>query len=149
MSLKSSYYLTAILSIHRGWNKGKFSNAKPLYFLSIIKCIEDGVILGNRFIYNAQIENAYLDTCALYEPNVKPAPFYKPFYHSIKESYYDIKWINGKLPEHKWHTPSAKFLRENVEYAYLDDGLWELLQDKEIRDEYRKAIISHFLTSEQ
>ena len=54
----------------------------------------------------------------------------------------DFYFIKGK----KAHTtPSAKFLRENVEYACLDDDLWELMQDPETRNELRDAIIKHFI----
>ena len=47
MKLEFDYYKTSILSIHRGMALGKPSNAKPLYLLSIIECIEDGLIIGN------------------------------------------------------------------------------------------------------
>ena len=145
MNLKTSYYKNSILSIHRGLAFGVPSNAKPLFLLAIIKGIEDGVILGNRFAYEEKLESIYAGLCSFYEPNRKAAPFYKPFYHSIREQYYNIKWKNGEIPNHKWHTPSPKFLKENVEYAYLDDGLWELLHDKVVRDEFCELIVNYYL----
>ena len=41
MSLQTSYYRNVILSIHRGWKNGLYSNAKPLFLLTIIKGIEE------------------------------------------------------------------------------------------------------------
>lgn len=64
------------------------------------------------------------------------------------EEFYHIKWNAGVVPPRQAQSPSGKFLTENVDYAYLDDTLWELLQDKEIREEYKEAIITHYLKAE-
>ncbi len=148
MNLKISYYKNSLLSIHRGIAFGAPSNAKPLYFLAIIKGIEDGVLLGNKITYENKLKAIYEELCAQYEPNRKAAPYFKPFFHSIREIYYDIKWKGGQIPDHKWHTPSPKFLKENIEYAHLDDGLWDLLQDQSVRIEFRELIVNHYLKTE-
>ena len=56
--------------------------------------------------------------------------------------------MQGLFPPRQTQSPSGKFLTENVDYAYLDDTLWELLQDKDIREEYKEAIITHYLKAE-
>lgn len=145
MSLKASYYKNLILSTHRGYNKGIASNAKPLYMLSIFKGVEDGILIGNKIVFDKAITNLYIETCQLLEPWRSPAHFYKPYFHLKSEPYYYIKWKNGINITNALRTPSAKFLRENVEYACLDDDLWELLQDPDTRNELRDAIIEHFI----
>ena len=145
MNLKSSYYINCILSIRRGIAFGIPSNAKPLFLLSIIKGIEEHIIMENKYKYDDGLENIYKELCVFYEPNRKAAPFYKPYYHSASENYYDIKWIGDTIPIHKWHTPSPKFIRENIDYTYLDEGLWNLLQDKSVREEFRELIVTNYL----
>lgn len=140
MNLQVSYYKSCVLSIHRGLAFGVPSNAKPLFLLTIIKGIEEGTIIGNQIKYDDTIERKYNELCKLYEPSRKPAPLYKPFYHSDKENYYSIKWKNGHMPDHNYHTPSSRFIKDNMEYAYLESGFWDMLQDKEVRDGI-KAII--------
>lgn len=147
--LELSYYKNLLLSIHRGWAKGRFSNAKPLYLLSIIDGISAGVILENKLVYNKALEYLYIKSCKQYEPEIKMAPFYKPFYHSSKEEYYFLSWKNGKEPTHTWHTPSGKIIREQIEYAYIDPPLWNILQDPKIREEYKIEIINHYLSPNQ
>ncbi len=145
MGLKVSYYTNLILSTGRGYNKGLPSNAKPLYLIAIIDGISCGDIMGNKLHFDETLLSLYINTCKKLEPWREAAKFYKPFFHMKSEPYYFIKWKDGVKNINASQTPSAKYLRENVEYACLDDELWELLQDSETRNELRDAIIQHFI----
>lgn len=145
MGLKASYYTNLILSTGRGLNKGVPSNAKPLYLLAIMEGISNGVLMGNKLKFDDILQNLYEDVCIRFEPWRKAAKFYKPFFHMKSEPYYFIKWKDDVRWIKASKTPSAKFLRENVEYACLDDDLWDLLQDPETRNELRDAIIDYFI----
>lgn len=146
MSLKSSYYKTTLLGIKRGNYRGAFSNAKPLFVIALIEAITEGAIWGNKIIYiSDRLKSIYTSTSKTLEPERTVTPIHMPFFHLLTEPFYHIKWITGIKPPMAAHTPSAKFLRENVEYACLDDELWELLQDPETRNELRDAIIQHFI----
>ena len=46
----------------------------------------------------------------------------------------------------KGHTPSKAWLKENVDFAYFDESLWILLQNKVWRMKLRDYIIEHKLT---
>lgn len=134
--------------MHRGIAQGSPSNAKPLLLLAIIKGIEEGSIIGNKIEFNESINNDYQTLCNLFEPDRKAAPLFKPFYHSKREEYYNLKWKDGDLPVvPKGHTPSAKFLREHLDYAYLNDGLWEILQSQAARKEFKNLIIDNYLNT--
>ena len=58
------------------------------------------------------------------------------------EAFFHLKWLKTRI---KTHTPSAKFIRENVEYAYFDNALWDILQDCQMREYFKSIIISNFL----
>lgn len=146
MGLRTSYYKNLLISLKRGSYQGVFSNAKPLFYLAIFKGIEEGWIMGNIIKYDEQLESKYLEMYNIYDAVTKLAPFYKPYYHSTGEPFYDIHWKAGKKPDfNKVHTPSPKLIRDYCEYAYFDDGLWELLQDPESREELRNTIINQYL----
>lgn len=98
-------------------------------------------------MYAEQLENVYKRLSATYEPTIKAALFYKPFFHLSKDSFYTLVWKKSKEPLKGCHTPSAKYIRENIAYAYLDPELWDLLQDAEVRSEFREAIINHYLVN--
>jgi hypothetical protein len=146
MNLKLSYYKNEVLCTHRGNNRGKVSNAKPFFLLALFDLIEDGVIIDNKISFNSDILKETYQNKAISFKRYNPiTPFYKPFFHLNSESYYQIKWKANNKPKGAGKTPSAKFLRENVEYASLDDDLWQLLQDKDARNEIKEAIISYFI----
>ena len=110
--------------------------------------IKKGAIIGNKIKFNNVLLILYKEACVKFEPWREAAKFYKPFFHMNSEPYYYIKWKNGVKELDASHTPSANFLRENAEYACLDDDLWNLLQDSEIRNELKEAIVQHFINRE-
>lgn len=140
-----TYYRTMIQSMSRGRKNGNQSNAKPLYLLALITLIGDGNIVKNRIPFSDSIVSRYAELCAELEPSIVLTPMYKPFFHLNSESYYHIKWRGNSAPKDASRTPSARYLRENIEYAALDDELWLLLQNEEARNEIKEAIISYFI----
>ena len=154
MRLKNEAYLTALLKIKRGNKDGVFSNAKPLMMLTLIEAIEQSVMVENKILFDNEelrklykrvSSKSYDEECCLIRTNVRVTPFQMPFFHLNAEEYYHIKWKEELTPPRQAASPSAKYLRENVSYAYLDPELWDLLQDPQARDEFRKAIVSHYL----
>lgn len=145
--LKRKYYQTELIRIHRGNSRGVFINAKPLYVISLIECIDKGILLENKIEYPApEIAKVYLETCEKYEPGRKLSPFILPYFHISTESFYDIQWKGTKfVPSRHAHSPSGKYLKENVSYAYLDEALWDLLQEPNVREQYRELIVNFFL----
>lgn len=143
--LRIQYYKDTLLQTKRGNNKGVLSNAKPILFLSLIELIQKQAVENNRIYFSKEIEDYYKLTFGLYESNTKVTPFHKPFFHLSTDGYWHICWKEGTCPKFQAHTPSKKHLRENVLYAYLDDGLWNILQDAEARSFLHQSLIDFFI----
>ncbi len=139
--LKISYYKNLLLSMTVAKSHGAINIAKPVLLLAIFDGIERVDIQGTRILYCEQLITRYNAIFQQYREAITP-PVY-PYYYLDSEEFYYIKGAKAKT------TPSAKFLREHVEYASLDDDLWTLLQDAVIRDEFKEAIIKHYIKSEQ
>ena len=136
--LKISYYKHLLLSMNVARCHGQINIAKPIMFLSILQGIEDESIKANRILYSESLINTYNNLFKRYSKTAITSSVY-PYYYLGSEDFYFIKGRKAQT------TPSAKFLRENVEYACLDDDLWDLLQDPETRNELRDAIIDYFI----
>ena len=72
--------------------------------------------------------------------------FVRPYFHLCSAPFYHLIWQEGVKPPSNSATPSAKYLRENLLYAKLDDELWALLQEAESREYLKRSIIHCYLT---
>ena len=136
-SIKLTYYKNMLLSATQKVTNGKANIAKPILLLTFFKVIAEGHIIGNKILLDEQLISTYKKIFKEYA-EVITNPEY-PFYYLRNDGFYFIKGRTDKK------TPSAKYLRDHCEYAYFDDGLWELLQDPESREELRNTIINHYL----
>ena len=148
--LKLQFYRIAFMQIKRGNNRGVNSNAKPIFCLSLIEAIETGVLETNEISFiDERIHKIYLSQFNYYCPNSTITPIAMPFFHCNREPFFSIEWNNITKPPMQAHSPSARFLRENVKYARFENALWDLLQDKECRQTLRNVIIQSFLIAKQ
>lgn len=140
--LKLQYYRVILLQTKRGNSKGILINAKPILLIALFDCIEKGLIGNNKILFEDKLQQGYENFYRIYEPERPITPFYKPFFHLQTDGYWHLYWNNCTERKAK----SAKYLRDNVKYASLDNALWDLLQDTEARNILRDAVISYFLT---
>ena len=137
-SILLSLYNDAFASIHCQIIRGKLNIAKPLIIMSMFELIEQEHVFLNKF-YIADIKESYERLQKKYSSTT---PYQCPLYFLENESFYHLKWKNGRI---KTHTPSAKLIRENVEYAYFDNALWDLVQKQEMRNHFRTIIENYYL----
>ncbi len=158
MDLFAETYKDLLLRTKRGNNHGILSNAKPVFVLSIIDAISNGVIIGNKIdfeneglqeIYKKSFTRYQNKSTSIFRANIHITPYNLPFFHLNAEPYYHIKWKEGIIPPQQAKSPSFKFLKENVQFSYLDNELWNLLQTTEIRTEYQKSLILKFFSNEK
>jgi putative restriction endonuclease len=139
--LKLQYYRTVLTQTKRGNGRGRIINAKPIFLVALFEYIERGFAHNNKILFDSELKKCYENHYSLYEPEKQATPFCKPFFYLQSDGYWQLTWNNNieKI------IVSAKFLRENVKYASLDNALWDLLQNAEARNILREAVINYFL----
>lgn len=139
-------YKDMLLSIRQGNGTNGKSIAKPILMLSIIDVISLSKLECNQILWSdSQLNDSYKRLMLQYD-NQGQIPLVVPYYHLASAPFYHLVWQKENRPPIKGHTPSAKYLRENLLYAKLDDELWDLLQDAESRDYLKRSIIKRYLT---
>lgn len=147
-------YRDSLLNTHRGNCRGVISNAKPLLLIAIIDAIDAGIIIENKIFFdNFELENIYKKlfiSCDVnydgpISSNLKVTPYQLPFFHLNMEKYYHIKWKEGIIPPVQAKSPSRRYLKDNVRYAYLDENLWQLLLVPSNRVFIREALVTKFI----
>lgn len=139
-TLKISLYRDSILKMTCGTYHGTVIKAKPILLGVVLSAIDDGLITENKIPLSNEIIELYKRAYSTYGGKI--TPFFKPYYYLQYEEFWHLKW---KVREDKALRPGLTMLRENVEYAYLDNELWELLQDETIRNEFRSVIENYYL----
>lgn len=136
--LKTTYYANSIISMKCQKVGDVPKIAKPAMLLAIFKLIGEGKILGNKIMFNSELIERYKALHTEYRRG-KVSRYDYPFYYMRSDGFYHLR---GNT---QTKNCTAKFIRDNIEYAYFDDDLWELLQDKETREYFQQVIIDHFL----
>ncbi|MBO5614531.1 MAG: hypothetical protein J5932_00215 [Prevotella sp.] len=102
--------------------------------------IEKDFVHDNCIYFDKVSEEFYKKISATYGEAI--TPFFKPFYYLQFDGFWHLK---GKRDNVKTNRPSPRFIRENIEYAFLDNALWDLLQEASIREHFKLIIESHHL----
>ena len=143
------HYTRLILNIRQAKKYGETIVAKPVLLLALIDGIEDGVFSNNLIQLNEWLEKRYETLMRIYTrhsifPNI--TEINNPFWHLESDGFWHLNYPGERL--NKSHTPSKAWLKENVEFAYFDESLWILLQNKVWRTKMRDYIIEHKLTDD-
>lgn len=134
-------YRQMFASLKRGNHRGVFSNANPIYLISLIDYLpalkENEFKWGDKAFLTTYLSNT---TQLVASP---PTPIIKPFFHLSSEPFYTLVWRENP-PDKLLKFPSARLLKDYLDYAKLDDELWKLLQDESSRLFLRECIIKNY-----
>ena len=134
-------YCQLFCCLKRGNVRGVFSNAKPIFLLTLLNT--NSIILSNHLLWNnKEFECSYTKLFVKWDPS-KVTPIWKPFYYLSSEPFYNLCWKKTP-PTELLNRPSSRLLKEYLDYAKLDDDLWMLLQDENNRKYLQDCIINHY-----
>lgn len=115
---------------------------KPILMLTIIQLIETESLCENRIYLNARVIKAFLTIWTFLGSEQHNPDISKPFFHLRGDKFWHhipkkgfTKVINSKI---KLKTFDEVY--KAIKYAYLDDILFELLQDEITRNSLRTVL---------
>jgi putative restriction endonuclease len=137
------------MNIRQAKLHGEVVLAKPVMLVALIDAIENGVFTNNQFVLNDWLEGRYLMLMSKYARHSQfenITGIEKPFWHLESDGFWHLLYPGEQLS--KSQTPSKAWQKENIRYAYFDEALWILLQNKVWRLKLREYIIEHKLTDD-
>ena len=112
MDIRMKLYSEMVTKITRGNSRGQHSNAKPIFLISLIDFIP--FVQKNEFyLQNSTLAEIYKTNLDYFDKGCK-TPMLLPYYFLGSESFYELIWKSDDVPPLKSHTPSGKYLRENL-----------------------------------
>ena len=142
-----NYYTKRITNIRQKRIKGETIVAKPVLLVAIIDGIDANIFRSNQFAINDWLEGRYNMLMSQYAKDSQfddKTTIEKPFWHLETDGFWHLNYQGERLS--KGHTPSKAWLKENIDFAYFDEPLWILLQNKVWRTKLRDYIVEHKLT---
>ncbi len=143
------HYTKRIINIRQAKIHGETIVAKPVFMVAIIDAIDSNVFTNNQFAINDWLEGHYKMLMSQYAKDSQfddRTNIEKPFWHLETDGFWHLNYQGERLS--KGHTPSKAWLKDSVEFAYFDESLWILLQNKVWRTKLRDYIIEHKLTDD-
>lgn len=141
------HYSQMIMSIRQAKIHGETIVAKPVLMVAVIDGIEANVLTNNQFVINDWLEGRYNTLMSKYAKDSQfdvKTGIEKPFWHLETDGFWHLNYEGERSGKSK--TPSRAWLKDNVDFAYFDESLWIMLQNKVWRNKLREYIIEHKLT---
>ena len=142
-----AFYSKRIMNIRQARIRGEIIVAKPVLLLSLIDGIGDNVFVDNEFGLTEWLEERYLMLMRKYISSSQfsnVTGIENPFWHLATDGFWSLQY---RTEPPNGNSPSKRWLKDNVEFAYFDESLWILLQNKVWRTKLRDYIIEHKLTN--
>lgn len=142
-----SYYckLFAGLNVNSSRQRGD-AHYKPILVLSVIDLIAQGLIATNQIIVSDDLVNTFNSYWNILTSGSYKGGLHYPFIHLQSDSFWHLEFkstFNGFQPK------TTNKLKEAVEYAYLDNELFDFLKDPVFRQDLIDTLVSVWFSGNQ
>ncbi len=117
---------------------------KPSMLLAVIGLVEAGILNDNNIYFTRELIERYREifNCVRTESDHSNPHF--PYFHLKTENFWHLHPVSGREPilQAMRTVHSMKEAKENIEYAFLDDALFQLITDSISRKHLRNLLVT-------
>jgi hypothetical protein len=130
--------------MRRGGSKDEQKPHKLFMLCAVLDLFDEGVIAGNRIYFDEKLIRNFEKYFRIYakdEDWCQPGP---PFFHLRSSTFWKHKIKPGRESLYSKLTSSGggvKRIKDNIEYAYLDENSFALFSEAQYRNELRNIIL--------
>lgn len=135
----TSYYsdIFSKLKVSRSQKQG-IANHKPILLLSVIDLMTQGIIGENQIPVSDELISTFDRYWEAIGTKTRRGGLHYPFFHLQNERFWHIVF----RPDYdNLRTTTINKLKQSVEYAFLDEELFNLLQDEDSRKELVDSLV--------
>jgi putative restriction endonuclease len=124
-------------------NEG-FSPHKPSMLLAVIGMIESGLQRENKIYFSHELLERYREIFDFVRTESDHANPHFPYFHLKSEKFWHLHPVSGRgaALQSMRTVSSVRNVKENIEYAYLDDELFRLLNDPKSRSLLKQELVT-------
>ena len=137
-------YVARFRGLHVNRRDGRCSPHKPCLLLAVIELAEAAHLSKNEIHYEPALVERFARYIKVARPETSPARACFPMVYLRSDGFWHLHPKHGR-EFHAGEKPQGgyegQFLRENVEFAFLDEALYRLLLNAEARAQLRDVLI--------
>ena len=142
-------YVDIFRNLSTGVQNGKNMPHKAVLLLSILNLVDNGAIAENIIHLDKTIANTFASTWGDYLHNNKIPSVWIPFWYMKSEPFWHFKALADEnilqnLLRFAGH-PSVGQMRSVIKYAFVDEKLFSLMQERDERSKLKEALIETYL----
>ncbi|MEQ8999963.1 MAG: HNH endonuclease [Coleofasciculus sp. B1-GNL1-01] len=136
------------INVYKNKQRGGKALNQPVLLLSVIDLIAQGLIQDNKISISDELIDTFQKYWNLLNAEAfKNSDFALPFFH-LKNSEGRFWHLQFSAAYDGGRPQTINTLRRDVDYAYLDDQLFELIQDQNHRQELVDALVAAWFSSQ-
>jgi len=141
-----NYYASKFTKLNVDRAHGSPAPHKPILLLSVIELIEQGLLRYNQIPLSAELVAAFLKLWQQLGSTAHNADIGMPFFHLRSDRFWHFRPNPGfeALLSSGAKVRAVGVLRQAVEYAYLDEELFGLLQQPTSRDLLINTLLNYW-----
>ena len=133
--------------------RDKDSPNKPVLLLTIVSEIELGHLNSSRIPLSQELMQAFEKTWAtIVTDKNRKANIAQPFYHLQGDGFWKLVWKEGVTIDYlaiERVRRSKKYQQEYIDYAQLDEELYDLLCNTDSRNALKQILIDNYVSQVQ
>lgn len=143
-------YIEQFRDVRPNRSHGSKSPHKASMLFAVMDLIQDGVITRNQIFFDDGLKDRFAWYFNRFKKDKDKLDATKPFFHLRSSEF----WHHQVRPDasdlySKIITPSEKSIYETIEFVYLDQALFEIIQNPYYSDQLRAALVSNLDSNEE
>ena len=146
MARDLSFYIKKFSKLRVDRAHGSVAPHKPILLLSVIELLQQGKIQRNQIFLSPELISTFLKYWTHLGSDIHRSDIALPFYHLTGDGFWHLSPNPGfeSTISAKVKLKSLTALRNAVNYAYVDDDLFNFLRDSESRNYLITAIVQEW-----
>lgn len=144
-------YINEFSSLEVNKTNGNIAPHKAVLLITIMDMISNNIIVDNRIPLDEKVHERFIECWNNYVTNeydFKPH-VWTPFWHLKKEPFWHFKPLDNSIDINKLvpsgQTASIGLMRKNIQYAYLDSELFDIILIKNAMKELKGLLIRTYI----
>jgi len=137
-----SAYLRKVVRMRVAPTKFGPAPHKPVLVLTLIELIDKGLVADNKFFITPEFVATFKENWALLVNTENNCDFSQPFHYLQSDGFWQVLKKDGK--QLNGHIKSILTLIEEVDYAFIDEALFQIWCQPENRQKFNVAMLTKY-----